>query len=146
MFFLVPLSHIRGQPTVLCHSRWRIIQELAEFAIFWGGTRFELGNSTIQSGTFPLSHLDFKHWRWPLFIFIPWSLFELSFISWDNQIQSLLPSEAPQWRQSYGEGLTKWSDLLMSLPQPAGTGWGAQSWTVFCGPAAVAIGGCERKD
>jgi hypothetical protein len=26
------------------------------------------------------------------------------------------------------------------------TGWGAQSWTVFCGPAAVAIGGCERKD
>ncbi len=26
------------------------------------------------------------------------------------------------------------------------TGWGAQSWTVFCGPAAVAVGGCERKD
>ncbi len=25
------------------------------------------------------------------------------------------------------------------------TGWGAQSWTVFCGPAAVAVGGCERK-
>ncbi len=25
------------------------------------------------------------------------------------------------------------------------TGWGAQSWTTFCGPAAVAIGGCERK-
>jgi hypothetical protein len=26
------------------------------------------------------------------------------------------------------------------------TGWGAQSWTIFCGPAAVAVGGCERKD
>jgi hypothetical protein len=26
------------------------------------------------------------------------------------------------------------------------TGWGAQSWTVFCRPAAVAVGGCERKD
>ncbi len=25
-------------------------------------------------------------------------------------------------------------------------GWGAQSWTIFCGPAAVAVGGCERKD
>jgi hypothetical protein len=25
------------------------------------------------------------------------------------------------------------------------TGWGAQSWTTFCGPPAVAIGGCERK-
>jgi hypothetical protein len=25
------------------------------------------------------------------------------------------------------------------------TGWGAQSWTIFCGPAAVAVGGCERK-
>ncbi len=26
------------------------------------------------------------------------------------------------------------------------TGWGGQSWTIFCGPAAVAVGGCERKD
>jgi hypothetical protein len=26
------------------------------------------------------------------------------------------------------------------------TGWGDESWTIFCGPAAVAIGGCERKD
>ncbi len=24
--------------------------------------------------------------------------------------------------------------------------WGSQSWTVFCGPTAVAVGGCERKD
>jgi hypothetical protein len=24
-------------------------------------------------------------------------------------------------------------------------GWGSQSWTVFCGPAA-AVGGCEQKD
>ncbi len=36
---------------------------------------------------------------------------------------------------------------VYSFNQVAGnTGWGAQSWTVFCGPAAVAIGGCERKD
>jgi hypothetical protein len=28
----------------------------------------------------------------------------------------------------------------------ASTGWGGQSWTVFGGPAAVAVGGCERKD
>ncbi len=26
------------------------------------------------------------------------------------------------------------------------TGWGGQSWTIFCGPAAIAVGGCERKD
>jgi hypothetical protein len=26
------------------------------------------------------------------------------------------------------------------------TGWGGESWTSFCGPAAVAVGGCERKD
>ncbi len=26
------------------------------------------------------------------------------------------------------------------------TGWGGESWTTFCGPAAVAIGRCERKD
>ncbi len=24
--------------------------------------------------------------------------------------------------------------------------WGSQSWTVFCRPATVAVGGCERKD
>jgi hypothetical protein len=26
------------------------------------------------------------------------------------------------------------------------TGWAGQSWTIFCGPAAVAVGGCEQKD
>jgi hypothetical protein len=26
------------------------------------------------------------------------------------------------------------------------TGWGSESWTIFCGPATVAIGGCEQKD
>jgi hypothetical protein len=26
------------------------------------------------------------------------------------------------------------------------TGGGSQSWTIFCGPVAVAVGGCERKD
>jgi hypothetical protein len=26
------------------------------------------------------------------------------------------------------------------------TGWGAQSWTVFCGSVAVAVKGCEQKD
>ncbi len=26
------------------------------------------------------------------------------------------------------------------------TGWGGESWTTFYGPAAVAIGRCERKD
>ncbi len=25
------------------------------------------------------------------------------------------------------------------------TGWGVQSWTTFCGPTAIAVGGCERK-
>ncbi len=30
--------------------------------------------------------------------------------------------------------------------QPGYTGWGGESWTIFCGPAAVAIGRCERKD
>jgi hypothetical protein len=30
--------------------------------------------------------------------------------------------------------------------QDTSTGWDGQSWTVFCGPAAVAVGGCERKD
>jgi hypothetical protein len=26
------------------------------------------------------------------------------------------------------------------------TGWGDESWTAFCGPAAALLGGCERKD
>jgi hypothetical protein len=26
------------------------------------------------------------------------------------------------------------------------TGWGGESWTIFCGPASVAMRGCERKD
>ncbi len=41
--------------------------------------------------------------------------------------------------------ILEWPIVLLCR-YPVYTGWGAQSWTVFCGPAAVAIGGCERKD
>ncbi len=56
--FFVPLPPLRGQHTVLCHRSWQTTFGLTEFAICWGGARFEPGTTDLQSGVLPLSHLS----------------------------------------------------------------------------------------
>ncbi len=53
-----------------------------------------------------------------------------------ESVLSTVPTTINTWYHPVWDNLLQWE---------ANTGWGDESWTAFCGPAAAAVGGLRAE-